>query len=343
MSGPGETPVELGGNAAVPVATEIRQPGGALVEAPVKIVFLRQPVAKLRMAYEGTPTALRAKTAAERGSLAQRLQYVKGWRTPQNVTEEERIQMLEQNLSQNIQTYGTEAAAGASVEPTDKGVLDFARRHATARRAITVNTSLQAGKTARTEQQRIEAELHAQWEAQKASLPPGLRQVAEDAEARGAANVISPEARRENLTMEAVTKDGTPIIFKGVGKFTGRDVPIFFNTDDVKASSVVAIGTGPNGADNMKVYEATTVSMRDANDKKAKWDGQVILRPVIDPKEEGQLYQSRTVFSTEPSAGTLDVPLPTDVRERLGIPLETKQTIERRLQPTSIVGRLTRK
>src|SRR3989344_8769949 len=142
MSGPGEL-MEIGGNVAQ-VATEANQPGEVLANAPVRIPISRQPVAKLRMADEGTPTALRPKTAAERGSLAQRLQYVKGWRTPQNVTEEERIQMLEQNLSQNIQTYGTEAAAGASVEPTDKGVLDFARRHATARRAITVNTSLQA-------------------------------------------------------------------------------------------------------------------------------------------------------------------------------------------------------
>ena len=339
MSGPDEISTQEQSGAAVPqVATERPQPGEELVKAPVKITPSRQPIARLTMA---DPSAtLQPKAPGEYPALVGRLMYEALQRSPQNVTEEERLRMMSEQLSDDIQQYGTEAAAKATVsEPTDRGVLDFARKQIEARRAATVDTSLQVGDKARAEQQKTEAILWAQWEAQKAALSPELQAIANAAVARVDANTIRPEARRENLAIEVVTDDGAPLSIKGVGKFADVDIPIMLTTNEVKAGSVVAIGTGPNGADNMRVYEATTVQMRGPEDKKRTWDGQVTLRPVTDPTEEGQLYQSRTIFSTEPSAGTLAVPLAESVRTKLGIKPENIQAIERRLQPTSQVGR----
>lgn len=325
----------------VKVETSLAQPGEALVSEPVAIRASRTPIAEIRMAETNAPAALQPKSASEGGSLTQRLQYEKGLRTSKNVTPEERIRMLERQLSENIQTYGGQQ------RPSERPAIaagEIAARQALHTEGLAQRTeaSLQARDASMAERQKIEADLIAQWEAQKAHLPDYLRRVADEAEARATDNTPSPELKKENLTLEVVLEDGTRLTFKGVGKNIDRDIPIFFN-ENVPASALMAIGTGSKGSDGMRFFEVVKSEPKNPDDKRAKFDGRATLREIRDLKEFGRLQPARRTYSTEPSAGTLNVPLPSDVRERLGINEETRQDVERRLQTAGALGRVKMK
>lgn len=325
--------------------------GAAAYEMPLVRPKTQGEPQSTRVIGENLPTHLRPAAAGESTALLARLQYAKGLRTreqaglPELTKEEEALIGKQREQAANIREHGAAAvtrpsdARGARV---DEATVEFGQKMDAAQLEIRRGQREAGRPEDLATQQRLDEQTQEGWARVRAKLSPRERRLADEAQAR-AARFANTEAQPQKekkaapfYEMRVADEKGRPgahLTLKGEGEYMDRNITVFLSEPPADRA-LIAIGRGEKGASDMQFFEVSGVSERkEVEGKKRELRGTVTLQPLTE-KDFGllQMGGGRQTYSTEPSAGTRNVPLTKDSLKALGIKPETRQDVERRLK-----------